>query len=76
MYVISLSNISIKTNFDQITTVKVKCIQYSEGDYIACMTSRYFVVHATCGNTTYCSRHFVSERRLSVISKENVHNVR
>jgi hypothetical protein len=47
MYVISLSNISIKTNFKQITRVKVKFIQYSEGDYISCMTSRYFVVHST-----------------------------
>ena len=76
MYVISLSNISIKTNFKQITTVKVKCIHYSEGDYISCMTSRYFVVYSTCGDTTSCSRHFVSDRRLWVISKENVHNVR
>ena len=47
MYVISLSNISIKTNFKQITRVKVKCIQYSERDYISCMTSRYFVIHST-----------------------------
>jgi hypothetical protein len=42
MYVISLSNISIKTNFKQIARVELKCVQYSEGDYILCMTSRYF----------------------------------
>ena len=42
MYVISLSNISIKTNFNQIASVELKCVQYSEGDYILCMMSRYF----------------------------------
>jgi hypothetical protein len=42
VYVISLSNISIKTNFKQIARVELKCVQYSEGDYILCMTSRYF----------------------------------
>ena len=42
MHVISLSNISIKTNFKQIARVELKCVQYSEGDYILCMTSRYF----------------------------------
>jgi hypothetical protein len=40
--VISLSNISIKTNFKQIARVELKCVQYSEGDYILCMTSHYF----------------------------------
>ena len=42
MYVISLSNISIKTNFKQIARVELKCVQYSEGDYMLCMTSRNF----------------------------------
>ena len=42
MYVISLSNISIKTNFKQITRVELKFVKYSQGDYILCMTSRYF----------------------------------
>jgi hypothetical protein len=42
MYVMSWSNISIKTNFKQIARVELKCIQYSEWDYILCMTSRYF----------------------------------
>jgi hypothetical protein len=37
-----LSNISIKTNFKQITSVELKCAQCSEGDYILCMTSPYF----------------------------------
>ena len=40
-HVISLSNISIKTNFKQITRVKLKFVQYSEEDYISCTTSRY-----------------------------------
>jgi hypothetical protein len=40
MHVISLSNISIKTNFKQIARVELKCVQYSEGDYIMCMTSK------------------------------------
>ena len=31
MYVISLSNISIKTNFKQIARVELKCVQYSWG---------------------------------------------
>jgi hypothetical protein len=113
MYVISLSKISIKTNFKQITRVELKCVHYSQGDYILCMTSRYFFpfihqcqvtvfcltfqwydvmsklfgreclvqLHAIllspqCGDTTSCIRHLVSDRRLSLISKENVHNVR
>jgi hypothetical protein len=42
MYVISLSNISIKSNFKQIARVELECVQYSEGDYILCMTSHYF----------------------------------
>ena len=52
MYVISVSNISIKTNFKQIARVELKCIQYSEGDYILCMTSRYFSVHSPTSG--YC----------------------
>jgi hypothetical protein len=42
MYVINLSNISIKTNFKQIARVELKCVQYTEGDYILYMTSRFF----------------------------------
>jgi hypothetical protein len=110
MYIIllSLSNISIKTNFKQITRVKVKCIQYSEGDYILCMTSRYiccscndatllcFLSHSNdmtswlSSSTTenvLCNvapffyhhsvviQHLLSDRRFSLISKENIHNV-
>ena len=44
MYVISLSNITIKINFKQITRVVLNftnVLQYSEGDFILCMTSRY-----------------------------------
>jgi hypothetical protein len=112
MYVISLSNISIKTNFKQITRIELKFVQYSQGDYILCMTSRNFfrsfthvallcfVSHSNdmtscqcslaekvscnvapffyhqCGDTTSCIRHLVSDRLLTLISKENVHNVR
>ena len=39
---ISLSSISIKTNFKQITKVELNFVQYSEGGYILCMTSCYF----------------------------------
>ena len=56
MYVISLSNISIKTNFKQIARVELKCVQYSEGDYILCMTSRYFFP-------------FIHQRQVSVLSR-------
>jgi hypothetical protein len=42
MYVIRLSNISIKANFKQITRIELKFVQYSQGDYILCMTSHYF----------------------------------
>jgi hypothetical protein len=108
MYVISLSNISIKTNFQQITRVELKFVQYSEEDYIMCMTPRYFfrsftnvrllyfVSHSngmtSCQSSSAenvsCNvapffyhhsvviHHFVSDRRLLLISKENVHNVR
>ena len=107
MYVISLSNISIKTNFKQIARVELKCVQYSEGDYILCMMSRYFfrsftnvrllcfVSHSndmmscqsSSGENVSCNvppffyhhsmviQHLVSDRRLSLISKE-MYNVR
>jgi hypothetical protein len=39
---INLYNISIKTNFKQLRRVELKVVQYSEGDYILCMMSRYF----------------------------------
>jgi hypothetical protein len=42
MYIIGLSNISIKTNYKQITRVEFKFVHYSQGDYNLCMTSRYF----------------------------------
>ena len=58
-YVISLSNISIKTNFKQIARVELKCVQYSEGDYILCMTSRYFF------------RSFTNVRLLCFVSHSN-----
>ena len=97
----------MKTNFKQITRVELKFVQYPQGDYIVCLTSRHFFRYFTnvtvcfvshsndmtscqssstenvsfnvapqCGNTTSCIRHLVSDRILSLISKENVHNVR
>ena len=46
MHVVSLSNISIKTNNKGQNKI-IKFVQYSEGDYILCMTSRLFVaVHS------------------------------
>jgi hypothetical protein len=70
MYVISLSNISIKTNFKQIARVELKCVQYSEGDYILCMTSRYFFrsftnVRLLCFVSLYTFSFEISESRLS-----------
>ena len=59
MYVISLSNISIKTNFKQIPRVELKFVQYSQGDYILCMTSRYFF------------RSFTNARLLCFVSHSN-----
>jgi hypothetical protein len=56
MYVIRLSNISIKMNFKQIARVELKCIQYSEGNYILCMTSRYFC--PSFSNVTLLFDHF------------------
>jgi hypothetical protein len=58
-YVIRLSNISIKTNFKQIARVESKCVHYSEGDYILCMTSRYFF------------RSFTNVRLLCFVSHSN-----
>jgi hypothetical protein len=52
MYVLILSNISIKTNFNQIAKVELKWVQYSEGDYNLCMTSHYFPVHSP--TSCYC----------------------
>ena len=54
-----LSNISIKTNFKKIARVELKCVQYSEGDYILCMTSRYLF------------RSFTNVRLLWVVSHSN-----
>jgi hypothetical protein len=59
LYVISLSNISIKTNFKQITRVELKFVQYSQGDYILCMTSHYF------------SRSFTNARLMCFVSHSN-----
>ena len=59
MYVISLSNISMKTNSKQIARVELKCVQYSEGDHILCMTSRYFF------------RSFTNVRLLCFVSHSN-----
>jgi hypothetical protein len=37
---------------------------------------RAILLSPQCGDTTSCIRHLVSDRRLSLISKENVYNVR
>jgi hypothetical protein len=58
MYV-SLSSISIKTNFKQIARAELKCVHYSEGDYILCMTARYFF------------RSFTNVRLLCFVSHSN-----
>ena len=103
MYVISLSNISIKTNFKQITRVELKFVQYSQGDFILCIFRSFtnarllcFVSHSndvmSCQSSSAenvsCNvapffyhhsvviQHLASDRLLSLISNENVHNVR
>jgi hypothetical protein len=38
----SHNRLDLIVNFKQITRVELKFVQYSEGDYILCMTSRYF----------------------------------
>jgi hypothetical protein len=72
MYVISLSNISIKTNFKQITRIELKCVQYSEGDYILCMTSRYFFRSFTNVRLLYCVIHSNGMTSCQSSSAENV----
>ena len=61
MYVISLSNISIKTNFKQIENVELKCVQYSEGDSILCVTSRYFFRSFTNVGLLYVAKFGVNK---------------
>ena len=101
-YTVLYHHISIKMNFKQIARVELECVQYSEGDYILCMTSHYFfhsftnirllcfVSHSngmtscqsssaenvSCNVAPFFYHHSVSDRRLSLISKENVYNVR
>ena len=53
MYVISLSNISIKTNFKQIARVELKCVHYSEGDYIP-MVWRHVISSIHSPMSGYC----------------------
>ena len=72
MHVISLSNISIKTNFKQITRVELKCVQYSEEDYIMCMTSRYYVRSFTNVGLLYFVSHSNGVTSCQSSSAENV----
>ena len=67
MYVISLSNISIKTNFKQITRVELKFVQYSHGDYILCMTSHYFSVNSSTSGYCVLSNILMICRRIKVV---------
>ena len=54
MYVISLSNISIKGNFKQIARVELKCVQYSEGDYILTCIWRHVIFSVHSPTPGYC----------------------
>jgi len=120
MYVISLSNISIKTKSKQTTRVEIRltdvcnilrettccawrhvncyrsfyCFanvahidafytphskdmtswQNSSAEKITCNVAPFF--YHQCGDTRSCMRHFVSDRLLSLNSKENVQHVR
>jgi hypothetical protein len=72
MYVISLSNISIKTNFKQLTRVELKFVQYSEGDYILCMMSRYFFRSFTNAMLLFFVSHSNDMTSCQSSSAENV----
>jgi hypothetical protein len=76
MYVISLSNISIKTNNNGRNNIN-KFVQHSEGDYILCMTSRLFVaVHSIALSTlltlTFFTPHSNDMTSLQNSSAENI----
>ena len=72
MYVISLSNISIKRNFKQITRFELKCVQCSQWNYIVCITSCYFC--RSCTNITLLCfiSHSNDMTSCQSISAENV----
>jgi hypothetical protein len=67
MYVISLSNISIKTNFKQITKFELRFVHYSEEDYIMCMTSRNFFRSFTNVGLLYFVSHSNVWRHVKVV---------
>ena len=71
MYVISLSTISIKTNFNQMTRVELKFVQYSEEDYILCMTSLFFRSFTNVGLLYFVS-HSNGMTSCQISSAENV----
>ena len=79
MYLISLSNISIKTNFKQIKKIESK-LTYSEGDYILCMPSRYWMPFIHQYHIILCD-HFqchctIVRQRFFVLEKCRPHSVR
>jgi hypothetical protein len=67
MYVISVSTISIKTYFNQMTRVELKCVQYSEEDYILFMTSLFFRSFTNVGLLYFEPHHNSSLSRFVVI---------
>jgi hypothetical protein len=72
MYVIRLSNISIKMNFKQITRVELKFVQYSEGNYILSMTSHFFCRSFTNVMLLCFVSHFNDMTSWQTSSTENV----
>jgi len=68
MYVINLSSISIKTNFKQ-TRVKLKFVQYSQGEYILCMTSHYFYCSFTNARLQKCTVFCLTFQWYDIMSK-------
>jgi hypothetical protein len=72
MYVINVSNISIKMNFKQITSVELKFAQYSEENYIMCMTSVIVFRSFTNVGLLYFVSHFNDMTSCQSSSVENV----
>ena len=68
MYVISLSNISIKTKFKQITRVKLKFVQYSQGDYIWFCAWRHVIFSVLSPVPGYCVFLTFGDRPVPIFS--------
>jgi hypothetical protein len=67
MYVIHLSNISIKTNLKQIARVELKCVQYSEGTTFCVWRHAMFSVHSPTSGFCVLSHMTMIWRHVKVV---------